>query len=428
MKKKSFLVEIAAALEKQDTFMKKNGLAVLIGFCVQFLPAKTAPFKLGVENISQQMITWLADRRIGLITNQTGRTQTGKFTVDILRDHGIAVQALLVPEHGINGTVLAERDVHDAMDTTRSLPIISLYGNGTGKHFSDEVTKNIDAFVFDIQDSGMRHYTYISTLFYAIEACARHNKSLVVLDRPNPLGRVVEGPLVDAHLKSFIAVAPIPLRHGMTVGELAHYFNKSCFNNKANVRVVPMSGYQDKKQQMEKCALNLSPNIQTLDACYGYSFLGLLGEIRPFDVGIATQWAFQCIMLPKDLNVSSTFWATLRISLAKHSIASTDFTYYSTRKKKQMVGLRIVINNIQAVSTCTLLADIITNARNHAIPLTFSKAFDTAIGSKLARPSFENPKAWACFMQSTKDAVRKFCKQTQNAYIYKPAPTCIAQQ
>lgn len=406
--------------------MKKNGLAVLIGFCVHFLPAKTVPFKLGVENISQPMISWLTDRRVGLITNQTGRTQKGRQTVDILRDHGIAVQALLVPEHGINGTVLAERDVHDAMDPTRSLPIISLYGNGTGKHFSDEATKNIDAFVFDIQDSGMRHYTYISTLFYAIEACVRHSKSLVVLDRPNPLGRVVEGPLVDAHLKSFIAVAPIPLRHGMTVGELAHYFNGSCFNKKASINVVPMVGYQDKKQHLKKCALNLSPNIQTLDACYGYSFLGLLGEIRPFDVGIATQWAFQCIMLPKDLKVSSTFWSTLRLSLAKQSIASTDFTYYSIRKKKQMVGLRIAINNIHAISTCTLLADIITNARNYGIPLSFSKAFDTAIGSNLARPSFENPKAWSCFMQSTTDAVKIFCKQAQDAYIYKPVPTGIA--
>lgn len=406
--------------------MKKNGLALLIGFCVNFLPAKTVPFKLGVENISQPIIALLTDRRVGLITNQTGRTQTGRQTVDILRDHGLVVQALLVPEHGINGTVLAERDVHDAIDTTRSLPIISLYGNGTGKHFSDEVTKNIDAFVFDIQDSGMRHYTYISTLFYAIAACARHNKSLVVLDRPNPLGRIIEGPLVDAHLKSFIAVAPIPLRHGMTVGELAHYFNNACFNKKASIKVVPMAGYQDKKEHLKKCALNLSPNIQTLDACYGYSFLGLLGEIRPFDVGIATQWAFQCIMLPQELKVPATFWATLRISLAKHSIVSTEFSYYSTRKKKQMVGLRIAINNIRSVSTCTLLADIITNARNHAIPLSFSKAFDTAIGSSLARPSLENPKVWPCFMLATTDAVKRFCKQAQDSYIYKPIPTCIS--
>lgn len=408
--------------------MKKNWLVVLICFCVHLLPAKTVPFKLGVENMSQPMITWLADRRIGLITNQTGRTQEGKLTVDILRDHGLAIQALLVPEHGINGTVLAERDVHDAMDTTRSLPIISLYGNGTGKHFSHEVTKNIDAFVFDIQDSGMRHYTYISTLFYAIKACVSHNKPLVVLDRPNPLGRVVEGPLVDAHLKSFIAVAPIPLRHGMTIGELAHYFNSSCFNKKASIHVVPMAGYQDEKQHLQKCAMNLSPNIQTLDACYGYSFLGLLGEIRPFDVGIATELAFQCIMLPQELKVPHAFWAELRTSLAKQAMASTDFTYYSTRKKKQMVGLRIAINNIHAISTCTLLADIITNARKHGLGLTFSKAFDTAIGSNLVRLSFENPKAWSCFMQSTTAAVQAFCKHAQSSYIYKPIPTCIVSK
>lgn len=401
---------------------------VVVNCCMQALCSEKADplFKLGVENISPAMTQWLSTQRIGLITNQTGRSQQGRATVDMLRDRGVTIKALLVPEHGLQGTVLAERDIHDSIDKRHALPIISLYGNGRGKQLAPDVLNGIDTFVFDIQDSGMRHYTYISTLFYILDAAAHHHKSLVVLDRPNPLGRIVEGPLVDADLKSFIGVAPIPLRHGMTVAELARYFNKNCFENKADLRIVPMIGYQNTQQNIAQCAMNLSPNIQNLQACYGYSFLGLLGEIRPFDLAIGTPLAFQCIMLPHDLNVSSAFWATLRSALAQHAIQSTNFSYYSTRKKKRMVGLRIAIQDIEKVSTCALLGALVRAAHKHGIQLTFSQAFDKAIGSSKARPSFPDPIAWSRFMQSTTDAVKRFCKQAEAAYLYKPLPLCIS--
>lgn len=402
-------------------------IVVVVSCCMQALcDEKTDPlFKLGVENISPAMIRWLSTQRIGLITNQTGRSQQGRATVDILRDRGVRIKALLVPEHGLLGTVLAAHDVHDSVDR-HALPIISLYGNGSGKQLAPDVLDNIDTFVFDIQDSGMRHYTYISTLFYILEAAARHHKSLVVFDRPNPLGRIVEGPLVDAELKSFIGVAPIPLRHGMTVAELARYFNKNCFDNKADLRIAPMIGYQSTQHNVAQCAMNLSPNIQSLQACYGYSFLGLLGEIRPFDLAIGTPLAFQCIMLPHDLNVSAAFWAALRLILAQHAIHSTNFTYYSARKKKKMVGLRITIQDIEKVSTCALLGALIRTAHNHGIQLNFSQAFDKAIGSSKARPSFPDPIAWSRFMQATTNAVKTFCKKAEGAYLYKPLPLCVS--
>jgi len=379
-----------------------------------------ALFKLGVENISPSLIDHLSSQRIGLITNQTGRDQAGRQTVDILHHHGIKVSMLLVPEHGYHGKVEASDEIKDSFDRKTALPIISLYGNGTGKQLCDRILKNIDTFIFDIQDAGMRHYTYISTLFYALDACARHKKSLVIFDRPNPLGPTVEGPLVDPSLKSFIAIAPIPLRHGMTVGELAHYFNNSCFDKKVSVQVVPLLGYTHKQQQLQGCVMQLSPNIQTLDACYGYSFLGLLGEIRPFDVGIGTSWAFQCITLPKELKVPQRFWSQLRTALKKQSINSSYFTYYSSRKKKQMIGLRIQVHNIDAVSTCSLLAAIVFLARKESIQLTFSPSFDRAIGTTQARSSLKDPTSWTQFMKKISAQVNLFCKNAQSAYLYKP--------
>lgn len=387
--------------------------------------AQESTFKLGVENISPAMINWLRIRRIALITNQTGVNQQGVHTKDVLAAHGIKIRKLCAPEHGIHGVIQAEHTVKDSIDATYQISVVSLYENGSGKKFSPNLVEDIDAFVFDIQDSGMRHYTYISTLFYAITAAAHHKKSLVVLDRPNPLGRLAEGPLVDSHVKSFIAVAPIPLRHGMTVGELAHYFNTVFFNKQVSLHVVPMSGYQEKEHHIQKCAMNLSPNIQTLNACFGYSFLGLLGEIRPFDVGIGTPLAFQCITMPKELTISPKFWISLRTVLEKNGITSTDFTYYSTRKKKQMVGLKIHVHDIRAVSTCNLLSALIFNAQKYKIGLTFSQAFDTAIGSSSARTCFEDATAWSNFMKATVLQVQKFCKHAQSSYMYKPNPICV---
>lgn len=119
----------------------------------------------------------------------------------------------------------------DTVDAKTKLPVISLYGKYTGKNFDLAIVKEIDLFIFDIQDIGMRHYTYISTLLELLKMAEQHNKSVVVFDRPNPLGARMEGPVVESDLISFISAAAIPLRHGMTVGELARYFNRFVLEN-----------------------------------------------------------------------------------------------------------------------------------------------------------------------------------------------------
>src|SRR5579871_1564282 len=242
-------------------------LLVLLGITVPM----NGQFKLGIEAIPATMIAALQKKSVGLVTNHTGKNQKGIPTLEVLRQHGIAVIALLAPEHGFCGTIKAGQIVHDAYSKEFNVPLLSLYTCGEGKKIQEKTVAGIDVLLFDIQDVGMRHYTYLSTLFQVMEAAARYNKQLIVFDRPNPLGGSIEGPLVDTHLQSFISIAPIPLRHGMTLGEMARYFNKYTFDQRVQLQVVPMQGYTRTMELPSALVANVSPNIPTLQACYGYS-------------------------------------------------------------------------------------------------------------------------------------------------------------
>src|SRR5436190_4773991 len=292
--------------------MKKYIIKIILCFCIYFYQNLLATFSLGVENVSPSLMARIVPNKskpvIGLITNQTGVNQQNVRTIDtLLANNCCDIKYIFVPEHGLNG-ILAERDVPNSVDTQTNISIISLYGNGTGKMISSEHINNIDLLVFDIQDSGMRHYTYISTLLNTMKIAAEYHKLFVVLDRPNPLGGLMQGPLVESDLISFISIASIPLRHGMTIGELAWYFNEHVLERSVPLHVVTMSDYDRTQGFVGQWLQQLSPNIQSLQSCLGYSFLGLIGELEPFDIGIGTNMAFRCITLPESLHVASSVW------------------------------------------------------------------------------------------------------------------------
>ena len=182
--------------------------------------------QLGIETISPTLIQQLQKYKIGLVTNQTGKDQNNNRTIDILHNKKLNITKIFVPEHGLDGTVKAGSAVSNTVDTATKIPVVSLYQKDTGKIITETILNNTDIIMFAIQDSGMRHYTYISTLLRVMEAAQKYNKKVIVLDRPNPLGARMEGPLVEPDLTSFISIASIPLRHGMTIGELARYFNQ----------------------------------------------------------------------------------------------------------------------------------------------------------------------------------------------------------
>jgi uncharacterized protein YbbC (DUF1343 family) len=183
---------------------------------------KNLALKTGAENYNAYL-PLLENKKIGIVTNPTGIVENKKHLVDFLLENKVDLQKIYAPEHGFRGTADAGEVIKDGKDIKTNLPIISLYGNN--KKPKPEQLENIDIIIFDIQDVGVRFYTYISTLHYVMEACAENNIELLVLDRPNPNGTIIDGPALEMDHKSFVGMHSIPVLHGMTIGEYAKMIN-----------------------------------------------------------------------------------------------------------------------------------------------------------------------------------------------------------
>jgi len=236
--------------------------------------AENPSFKLGNEVLLTKFQDLLKGKRIGLITNQSGVDSQGRSTVDLLAgSKAWKLVALYGPEHGIDGKAKAGEYVKSYTHPTLKIPVYSLYGET--RMPSADMLKNVDLLIFDIQDIGARTYTYISTLNYCMVAAAKYGKQIIVLDRPNPLGgEIVEGPVLEDPYISFVGVDNLPMAHGMTVGELALYFNRKIG---ANLKVIPMEGYT-RQMIYEDTGLKwvaTSPNIPDLASVRGYMATGL---------------------------------------------------------------------------------------------------------------------------------------------------------
>lgn len=236
-------------------------------------------------------------KKVGLITNQTGILSNTTHLVDFLIGQKINLQKIFAPEHGFRGTADAGEHVVDGKDTKTGLPIISLYGDN--KKPKPEQLAGIDIMVFDLQDVGARFYTYISSLHYVMEACAENNIQLIVLDRPNPNGSIVDGPILETEFISFVGMHQIPLLHGMTIGEYAQMINGEKWLNpstssgegiKCNLRVIPCLNY--KREMAYSLPVKPSPNLPNDQAINLYASLCLF-EGTNVSVGRGTEKQFQ---------------------------------------------------------------------------------------------------------------------------------------
>lgn len=202
--------------------------------------------RIGAEILIDQKLGLLSGKRVGIICNQTSAMPDGVRLVDTLRKKGIRVTALFSPEHGIRGTALAGAGQDDTADAATGLRVYSLYGK-TRKPTA-EMLSNVDVLLFDLQDVGARFYTYASTMAYAMQAAAENGKKFIVLDRPNPLGGIsLEGPVLDTALRSFVGLFPVPIRHGLTIGEMARMVaGERWLNNldSLDLTIVPMEAWK----------------------------------------------------------------------------------------------------------------------------------------------------------------------------------------
>jgi uncharacterized protein YbbC (DUF1343 family)/CubicO group peptidase (beta-lactamase class C family) len=254
--------------------------------------------RTGLDVLEDENFAPLQGKRIGLITNQTGVDRQGRRNLDVMRQAGITVAALFSPEHGIAGTEDRE-GIGDSTDRATGIRVFSLY-TGANRP-TPQMLRGLDAVVFDIQDAGVRFYTYETTMAYAMEECAKAHVPFYVLDRPNPItGTRVEGPLLDAANTSFTGYFPgLPVRHGMTMGELAKLFNAE-HKIGADLTVISMRDWHrgDWFDATGLGWINPSPNMRSLNAETLYPGLAMLEYSKPYSVGRGTDAPFEQIAAP----------------------------------------------------------------------------------------------------------------------------------
>ncbi|WP_434086517.1 exo-beta-N-acetylmuramidase NamZ family protein [Pontibacter populi] len=291
----------------QPLFILYTSLLLAIGSCAPkqtpevvqkptiATPAPVAkPLQTGAEQM-ELYLSKLQGKRVGMVVNQTSIVGESHL-VDTLLSRGVKITTIFAPEHGFRGDADAGAYVKDAKDTKTGLSIVSLYGKN--KKPSAEQLAGIDVLIFDIQDVGARFYTYISTMHYVMEAAAENGKEILILDRPNPNGNYVDGPVLEPEHKSFVGMHPIPIVHGLTVGELANMINGEKWldgQQQAKITVIPVANYTHSTPYT--LPVKPSPNLPNQQAIILYPSLCLF-EGTNVSVGRGTPTPFQVIGSP----------------------------------------------------------------------------------------------------------------------------------
>lgn len=252
----------------------------------------------------EHYIPFLKDKNVGIVTNHTGRINT-VLLVDSLLNLNIKIETIFCPEHGFRGDKEAGATINNSLDHKTGIKIISLYGERKKPNSKD--LQNIDVLLFDLQDVGVRYYTYISTLHYIMEAAAENQKRVIVLDRPNPNGFYIDGPVLEPECSSFVGMHPIPVVYGMTIGELATMINgEGWLKNKikCNLTVIECENYTHEIKY--KLPVPTSPNLPNMEAVYLYPSLGFF-EGTIVSVGRGTEFPFTIYGHPQLINAPFEF-------------------------------------------------------------------------------------------------------------------------
>lgn len=296
------------------------GLGSLLGFSMaQVAQAQIIP---GADQ-PERYLRLFQNKRVALIANPTSQVGS-QHLLDFLLKKNVKVTKVFAPEHGFRGEAEAGATIANGRDSRTQLPVESLYGEH--KQPAAAALSDVDLMVFDIQDVGVRFYTFISTLHYVMESCAQTGKPLLVLDRPNPNGGYIDGPILEPAWRSFVGMHPIPLLHGLTVGELAHMINgeKWLTHGKCALSVIPVAHYRHGAKYAPP--IPPSPNLPNLQAIQLYPSLGLF-EGTSVSVGRGTPFPFQLLGAP-DQSLRSYAFMPIRIpGKAQHPMHENQLCY-----------------------------------------------------------------------------------------------------
>lgn len=282
-----------AHILRRDVMIFKRTV-ITVGVLVLLMTARAQEILPGARMINQYL-PMLQGKRVAVVANHTSLVGS-KHLVDTLLSLGVNIKKIFSPEHGFRGEFEAGELIANYTDKTTGLPVISLYG-GSKKPKADHLS-DIDIVIFDLQDVGVRFYTYISTMHFVMEACAENGKPLIVLDRPNPNGFYVDGPVLDTNYRSFVGMHPVPLVHGMTIGEFAQMINGQGWLSgkiKCQLTVIPCKGYTH--SMTTALPVRPSPNLPNHLSVLLYPSLGLF-EGTVVSVGRGTDYPFQVFGYP----------------------------------------------------------------------------------------------------------------------------------
>lgn len=312
------------------------------------------PLLVGAERMDAYL-PLLQDKKVGVVVNHTsiiGHPTQGSHLVDSLIHSGVQIKSIFTPEHGFRGTADAGEHISNDNDPALGIPIVSLYG-ATRKPLPDHL-EGLDVVVFDIQDVGARFYTYISTMHYVMEACAEQGIPVIVLDRPNPNGFYVDGPVLDTAFRSFVGMHPVPIVHGMTIGEYAQMINGEKWLEagiKCDLTVITCQGYSH--ELLYDLRVKPSPNLPNMTSIYLYPSICLF-EGTQMSIGRGTEFPFQVVGHPDfekgtfEFTPESTPGASkpkLEGKLCKgYDLRDYDKGYFVERRKLDLQWLLITYN------------------------------------------------------------------------------------
>lgn len=392
--------------------------------------AQNIKIKTGIEVLKETNFKPLQGKRVGLITNATGVDNNLKSTVDILHQApGVKLVALYGPEHGVRGDVHAGDKVSDYNDPNTGVPVFSLYG-ATRKP-TPEMLKGVDVLVYDIQDIGCRSYTYISTMYLAMQAAVENNIEFVVLDRPNPLGgNKIEGNLVEDGFYSFVSQLKIPYVYGLTCGELAELINgEDMLTEPCDLTVVKMKKWR-RKMNFEDTGLPwvpTSPHIPFAHSAYFYPVSGILGELGYMSIGVGYTLPFEMFAAEW---INAEEFAT---ALNAKRLPGVNFRpihlkpYYSVGQGKNFQGVQIYLTDFAKARLSDIQFHVMEVAAqlypehkvfDHA-PENRYNMFDKVSGSDNIRKEFSKNHSFndiKGYWTKDEDSFRKLSKKY---YLYK---------
>jgi uncharacterized protein YbbC (DUF1343 family) len=395
------------------------------------IPKIDKNIKLGIDVLKQIDFALLDGKRVGLVTNPTGVDCELNSTIDILyNDKNVNLVALFGPEHGVRGDFSAGKNVKTHIDKKTNIPIYSLYGKN--KKPNKKAMDMVDIIVYDIQDIGVRSYTFISTMGLILEAAADFDKEVLILDRPNPLGgNRVEGPLVTNGYNSFVSKYNIPYIYGLTIGELALLLNNEGLlkdGKKCNVQVVKMEGWK-RDMTFNKTGLQwvpTSPHIPTWETAFYYASTGIIGELDPNLIGIGYTLPFQTLVTE---NIDASKLANSMNSLNLEGVKFRPIyfkPYYKNKKGVALQGVQIYITDFDKANLTEIQFLFLQEAKK--IDPDFDifkgrkdkfKIFDLVCGSDVYRKDLMKNYSYDSIKPLWNSDVEKFKTVSSNYHLYE---------